>query len=73
MYNKLGLALGEMGTDPGSAKEAFSEGLLLAPDDLALLVNGGAAHQVTVRFSSVVGSFHETQEEMSMSVVFHLA
>lgn len=47
-YNKLGLALREAGTDPHAAKMAFLEGLLVAPDNLALLVNGGAAHHVRV-------------------------
>lgn len=45
-YNRLGLALREAGTDAIAAKEAFVAGLAIAPEDLALLVNGGAAHQV---------------------------
>lgn len=49
MYNKLGLAWGESGANPFVAKEAFAEGLKLAPGDLALLVNGGAAYQVCIR------------------------
>lgn len=45
-YNRLGLALGDSGNDVFATKEAFLAGLSAAPDDLALLVNGGAAHQV---------------------------
>lgn len=48
MYNKLGLALRDAGVTPVLAKETFAEGLLLAPGDFALLVNGGAAYQVLV-------------------------
>lgn len=45
-YNRLGLALRDSGSDLVAAKEAFLEGLSVAPEDLALLVNGGVAHQV---------------------------
>ena len=45
-YNSLGLALREAGRGDNAEIEAFLAGLLVAPEDLALLVNGGAAHQV---------------------------
>ena len=45
-YNRLGLALRDSGTDVIATKDAFLAGLSVAPDDFALLVNGGVAHQV---------------------------
>lgn len=48
-YNRLGLALGDSGSDVLATKEAFLAGLSAAPDDLALLVNGGAAHQARAK------------------------
>ena len=45
VYNQLGLVLRDAGIDPYAEKEAFMAGLLTAPDNFALLVNGGAAHQ----------------------------
>lgn len=47
-YNLLGLALRDSGSDLIATKKAFLAGLSVAPDDLALLVNGGVAHQVRV-------------------------
>eukprot|EP00904_Undaria_pinnatifida_P007486 jgi/Undpi1/3868/HiC_scaffold_16.g07236.m1 len=44
-YNSLGLALREAGRGGHAEVGAFLAGLLVAPEDLALLVNGGAAHQ----------------------------
>ncbi|CAM9090033.1 unnamed protein product, partial [Scytosiphon promiscuus] len=44
-YNRLGLALRDSGGDVDAAKEAFLAGLSVAPDNLALLVNGGVVHQ----------------------------
>lgn len=48
-YNSLGLALRDDGSDVFATKEAFLAGLSVAPDDLALLVNGGVAHQVKTK------------------------
>lgn len=44
-YNLLGLALRDSGRDLIATKKAFLEGLSVAPDNFALLVNGGVAHQ----------------------------
>ena len=45
-YNLLGLALRESGSDLTATKNAFLAGLSVAPDNIALLINGGVAHQV---------------------------
>lgn len=45
-YNRLGLALRDSGEENIATKKAFLAGLEAAPQDLTLLVNGGAAHQV---------------------------
>lgn len=48
-YNLLGLALRDSGSDLIATKKAFLAGLSVAPDNVALLVNGGVAHQVLRR------------------------
>lgn len=45
-YNLLGLALRDSGRDLIATKKAFLAGLSVAPENHALLVNGGVAHQV---------------------------
>lgn len=50
-YNQLGLALRNAGSGPIATKEAFLEGLSMAPEDFALLVNCGAEHQAGETFS----------------------
>lgn len=45
-YNRLGLALRDAGANDFEAKNTFVEGLSVAPDDMALLINAGVAHQV---------------------------
>lgn len=45
-YNLLGLALRNSGSDLIATKKAFLAGLSVAPDNLALLVNGAKAHEV---------------------------
>eukprot|EP00752_Nemacystus_decipiens_P009157 g8179.t1 len=57
-YNRLGLALRDSGTDAFAAKEAFLAGLSAAPDDLALLVNGGVAHQAAGDIPGAKALYH---------------
>lgn len=53
-YNSMGLALREAGRGGHAEVEAFLAGLLVAPEDLALLVNGGAAHQVLLLLPTLI-------------------
>lgn len=77
-YNSLGLALREVGTDVMGAKKAFLEGLSIAPEDLALLVNGGVAHQVYIvgrqtvevlRSTSTCGVYFSISELFSLLIL----
>eukprot|EP00752_Nemacystus_decipiens_P011698 g10381.t1 len=57
-YNLLGLALRDSGSDLIATKEAFLAGLSVAPDNVALLVNGGVAHQAAGDISGAKTLYH---------------
>ncbi|CAM9882404.1 unnamed protein product, partial [Ectocarpus fasciculatus] len=57
-YNRLGLALRDSGGDLVATKEAFLAGLSVTPEDLALLVNGGVAHQTAGDIPGAKALFH---------------